>query len=159
MAARAILCRHWAEGGAGAVELAEAVAALADDGAAQFAPLYDDDLPLFDKIDTVATRIYRAEDAVAEPSVLRAARSAGRRRATAICRSAWPRRSTASRPTPPLLGAPTGHVVPVREVRLAAGAGFVVAICGEIMTMPGLPRVPAAEAIRLDDDGLIEGLF
>ena len=77
----------------------------------------------------------------------------------ATCRSAWPRRSIPSRPIPNLRGAPTGHSVPVREVRLSAGAGFVVAICGEIMTMPGLPRVPAAETIRLNDEGQIEGLF
>ncbi len=154
----AILCRHWAEGSAGAVDLAEAVAALADRQAGQFAPLYDDDLPLMAKINTVATRIYRAEEAVAAPSVLAQlarweAEGYGR---LPVCMA---KTQYSFSTDPALLGAPTGHVVPVREVRLAAGAGFVVAICGELMTMPGLPRVPAAEAIRMDADGVIEGLF
>lgn len=155
---QAILCRHWAEGGAGAVELADAVAALADRGAAQFTPLYDDDLPLFDKINTVATRIYRAEEAVAPPTVLAQLRrweEEGHGRLPVCMAKTQYSFST----DPALLGAPTGHVVPVREVRLAAGAGFVVAICGEVLTMPGLPRVPAAESIRMDADGVIEGLF
>lgn len=154
----AILCRHWAEGGAGAVELAEAVAALADKRAAQFAPLYDDDLSLFEKINTVATRIYRAEEAVAGPSVLAQLRrweEEGHGRLPVCMAKTQYSFST----DPALLGAPTGHVVPVREVRLAAGAGFVVAICGEVLTMPGLPRVPAAEGIRLTAEGVVEGLF
>lgn len=154
---RAILCRHWAEGGAGAAELAEAVSALADKGGAQFAPIYDDALPLFDKINTVATRIYRAREAVAEPSVLAQLRrweNAGfGRLPVCIAKTAY-----SFSADPHLLGAPTGHVLPVREVRLAAGAGFVVAICGEIMTMPGLPRHPAAEHIHIDSDGRVEGL-
>jgi formate--tetrahydrofolate ligase len=154
---RAVLCRHWAEGGAGAAELADAVAELADRGS-QFAPLYDDDLPLFDKINTVATRVYRAKEAVAEPSVLaqlhRWEEAGFGRLPVCIAKTAY-----SFSADPHLLGAPTGHVLPVREVRLAAGAGFVVAICGEIMTMPGLPRVPAAEHIHLDDHGRIEGLF
>ncbi len=155
---QAILCRHWAEGGAGAVDLAEAVAALADAGAGQFAPLYDDDLPLMAKINTVATRIYRAEEAVAPPSVLAqlARWEAEGHGHLPVCMA---KTQYSFSTDPALLGAPTGHVVPVREVRLAAGAGFVVAICGELMTMPGLPRVPAAEAIRMDADGVIEGLF
>jgi formate--tetrahydrofolate ligase len=154
---RAILCRHWAEGGAGAAELAEAVAELADKGA-QFAPLYDDDLPLFDKINNVATRIYRAKEAVAEPSVLaqlkRWEEAGFGRLPVCIAKTAY-----SFSADPQLLGAPTGHVLPVREVRLAAGAGFVVAVCGEIMTMPGLPRAPAAEHIHLNDQGRVEGLF
>jgi formate--tetrahydrofolate ligase len=155
--ADAILCRHWAEGGAGAVDLAAAVAALADGSGGQFAPLYDDTLPLFDKINTVATRIYRAERAVADASVLNQLErweEAGYGRLPVCMAKTQYSFST----DPALLGAPTGHVVPVREVRLAAGAGFIVAICGEIMTMPGLPRVPAAEHIRLGADGKIEGL-
>ncbi|MCH4892616.1 formate--tetrahydrofolate ligase [Sphingomonas sp. SFZ2018-12] len=155
---RAILCRHWAEGGAGAVELADAVAALADRDAGQFAPLYDDDLPLFAKINTVATRIYRAEEAVASPAVhaqLKRWESEGHGRLPVCMAKTQYSFST----DPALLGAPTGHVVTVREVRLAAGAGFVVAICGDLMTMPGLPRTPAAEAIRIDADGQIDGLF
>ena len=154
----AILCRHWAEGSAGAVALADAVAALADKDAAQFAPLYDEAMPLFDKINAVATRIYRAEAAIAPPAILaRLARweAAGFGHLPVCLAKTQYSFST----DPALLGAPTGHVVPVREVRLAAGAGFVVAICGELMTMPGLPRAPAAERIRIDAAGRIEGLF
>jgi formate--tetrahydrofolate ligase len=153
----AILCRHWAEGGAGAAELAEAVAELAERGS-QSAPLYDDALPLFDKINTVATRVYRAKEAVAEPSVLaqlkRWEEAGFGHLPVCIAKTAY-----SFSADPHLLGAPTGHVLPVREVRLAAGAGFVVAICGEIMTMPGLPRHPAAEHIHIDAQGHIEGLF
>ena len=156
--ARAVLCRHWAEGSAGALDLAAAVADLADAGTAQFAPLYDDALPLFDKIDTVARRIYRADRAVADPAVLAqlARFEAAGFGHLPVC-LAKTQYSFSTDPT--RLGAPTGHVVPVRDVRLAAGAGFVVAICGDIMTMPGLPRRPAAERIRIDADGAITGLF
>ena len=156
--AEAIVCRHWAQGGAGAEALAEAVVALAEGGTAQFAPLYPDAMSLFDKINTVATRIYRAKAAVAEPGVLARLRSweAAGFGHLPVCMAKTQYSFSAD---PALLGAPVGHIVPVREVRLAAGAGFVVAICGELMTMPGLPRVPAAEAIRLDADGRIEGLF
>jgi formate--tetrahydrofolate ligase len=155
---QAILCRHWAEGGAGAIELAEAVADLADKEASQFAPLYDDDMALFAKMNTVATRIYRAEEAVASPSVLAqlARWEAAGYGHLPVCMAKTQYSFSAD---PALLGAPTGHVVPIREVRLAAGAGFVVAICGEIMTMPGLPRVPAAEGIRINADGVVEGLY
>lgn len=152
------LCRHWAEGGAGAESLAHAVAAMATEGTARFAPLYADDLPLIDKITTVARRIYRAESVAASPAVLaQLARweEAGYGRLP-VCMAKTQYSFSAD---PALLGAPTGHVLPVREVKLSAGAGFVVAICGEIMTMPGLPRVPAAETIRLDAHGEIEGLF
>ncbi|MES2288502.1 MAG: formate--tetrahydrofolate ligase [Pseudomonadota bacterium] len=151
------LCKHWAEGGAGAVDLAEAVAALADRDGAQFAPLYDDNLSLFDKINTVATRIYRAEEAVAEPSVhaqLARWEAAGYGNLPVCMAKTQYSFST----DPASMGAPTGHVVKVREVRLSAGAGFVVAVCGEIMTMPGLPRVPAAEHIGLNAAGDILGL-
>jgi formate--tetrahydrofolate ligase len=153
----AILCKHWAEGGAGATGLAEAVTALADGGTAQFTPLYDDALPLFDKINTVATRIYRAERAVADASVMTqlARWEAAGYGHLPVCMA---KTQYSFSTDPAQLGAPTGHIVPVREVRLSAGAGFVVAICGEIMTMPGLPRVPAAEHIRLSADGTIEGL-
>ncbi len=155
---QAIFCRHWAEGGAGAVELADAVVALADKASAQFAPLYDDNLSLFAKINTVATRIYRAEEAVASPSVLAqlARWEAAGYGHLPVCMAKTQYSFSAD---PALLGAPTGHIVPVREVRLAAGAGFVVAICGEIMTMPGLPKVPAANSIDVDATGKIVGLF
>jgi len=153
----AVVCTHWADGGAGAEALAHQVVALAEHGG-QFAPLYDDALPLIDKIATVATRIYRAEEVVAGPSVLaQLARweeqGFGR---LPVCMA---KTQYSFSTNPAALGAPTGHVVPVREVRLAAGAGFVVAICGEVMTMPGLPRMPAAESIRIDADGRIAGLF
>lgn len=156
--AEAVLCTHWAEGGAGAEALAVKVAALCDQGAAQFAPLYDDALPLFDKINAVATRIYRAEEAIADPHILRQLarwEEAGFGHLPVCMAKTQYSFST----DPAKLGAPTGHVVPVREVRLSAGAGFVVAICGEIMTMPGLPRVPAAESIRFGANGEVEGLF
>ncbi|KQS05347.1 formate--tetrahydrofolate ligase [Sphingomonas sp. Leaf357] len=154
----AVLCTHWSDGGAGAETLAEKVADLCDHGAAQFAPLYGDDLSLFEKINTVATRVYRAEEAIADPGVhaqLKRWEDAGYGTLPVCMAKTQYSFST----DPAKLGAPTGHVVPVREVRLSAGAGFVVAICGEIMTMPGLPRVPAAEAIRFGGDGEIEGLF
>ena len=153
----AFVCTHWADGGAGAEPLAHAVAALADKDAGQFAPLYDDDLSLFAKINTVATRVYRAEEAVAEPSVhARLARwEAAGYGHLPVCMA---KTQYSFSIDPALLGAPTGHVVKVREVRLSSGAGFVVAICGEVMTMPGLPKNPAAEGIYLDSDGQIEGL-
>ncbi|HVF94367.1 MAG TPA: formate--tetrahydrofolate ligase, partial [Sphingomonas sp.] len=153
----AVTCTHWADGGAGATELADRVVAVAG-GVSQFAPLYDDDLSLFDKINTVATRIYRAEAAVADPGVhAQLARwEADGYRNLPVCMA---KTQYSFSTDPAKLGAPTGHIVPVREVRLAAGAGFVVAICGEVMTMPGLPRVPAAEAIRIGAGGRIEGLF
>ena len=154
---RAILCRHWAEGGRGAEALAHAVAEIAESGSGQFAPLYDDDLPLFGKINAVATRIYRAKEAVAAPIVmaqLKRWEEAGHGHLPVCMAKTQYSFST----DPALLGAPTGHVVQVREVRLAAGAGFVVAICGDLMTMPGLPRVPAAEGMRLDAEGRVQGL-
>ncbi|GAA0450501.1 MULTISPECIES: formate--tetrahydrofolate ligase [Sphingomonas] len=153
----AVVCTHFSDGGAGAGELAEAVAALADSGSARFMPLYDDRLSLFDKINTVAKRIYHAEEAVADASVLAQLRrwEADGFGDLPVC-MAKTQYSFSTDPT--RLGAPSGHVVHVREVRLAAGAGFVVAICGEIMTMPGLPRVPAAEGIRVNAAGQIDGL-
>ena len=156
-ATRAIVCEHWANGGAGATELADAVVALADRGQSQFSPLYDDDLSLFDKINTVATRIYRASETIAEPHIhaqLKRWQDAGHGHLPVCIAKTQYSFST----DPKLLGAPSGHVLDVREVRLAAGAGFVVAICGEITTMPGLARNPAAENIRLGSDGQIEGL-
>ncbi|MCR4265707.1 formate--tetrahydrofolate ligase [Nitratireductor sp. ZSWI3] len=153
----AVLCRHWAEGSAGVEELAHKVVALAESGASQFAPLYADDMPLFEKIDTIVKRIYRGSEAIADKSVrsqLRQWEEQGYGHLPVCMAKTQYSFST----DPNLRGAPTGHVVPVREVRLSAGAGFVVAICGEIMTMPGLPKVPSSERIFLNDDGLIEGL-
>jgi formate--tetrahydrofolate ligase len=154
----AILCRHWAEGSAGIEELAHKVVALAESGGAQFAPLYPDEMLLFDKINTVVKRIYRGSRAVAEKSVLdqlEAWEQAGYGRLPVCMAKTQYSFST----DPNLRGAPVDHVVPVREVRLSAGAGFVVAICGEIMTMPGLPKSPSSERIFLNDAGQIEGLF
>ncbi|NAZ36340.1 formate--tetrahydrofolate ligase [Rubellimicrobium sp. CFH 75288] len=155
--AEAILCRHWAEGSAGIEDLARKVVELAE-GPTSFAPLYPDDMPLFAKIETIAKRIYHADEVIADKSVrdqLKAWEAAGHGHLP-ICMA---KTQYSFSTDPNLRGAPTGHTVPVREVRLAAGAGFVVAICGEIMTMPGLPRTPSAEVIRLDDQGRIEGLF
>ncbi|ALG89718.1 MULTISPECIES: formate--tetrahydrofolate ligase [Actibacterium] len=154
----AILCRHWEKGGAGAEELARRVAEIADAGAADFTPLYPDDMPLFEKIETIAKRIYRADGVQAAPAIrdqLRAWEQAGHGNLPVCMAKTQYSFST----DPALRGAPTGFTVPLREVRLSAGAGFVVAICGEIMTMPGLPRMPAAETIGLNDLGQIEGLF
>lgn len=152
------LCHHWARGGAGAEELAHAVAEIARSGSAAFRPLYPDAMGLADKITTVATRIYRAGSVAMAPAV--AAQLARWEEAghghLPVCMAKTQYSFSAD---PMLLGAPEGHVLPVREVKLSAGAGFVVAICGEIMTMPGLPRVPAAESIRFNADGEIEGLF
>jgi formate--tetrahydrofolate ligase len=154
---QAVICTHWADGGAGAEELARRVVEIAD-ARSQFAPLYDDATPLFEKINTVATRIYRAEAAVASPEVhaqLERWEEAGYGHLPVCLAKTQYSFST----DPAALGAPTGHIVSVRDVRLSAGAGFVVAICGEIRTMPGLPRVPAAETIRVDEEGRIQGLF
>ncbi|AWN52110.1 formate--tetrahydrofolate ligase [Methylobacterium sp. 17Sr1-1] len=155
----AITCRHWAEGGAGAEGLAHAVANLADAGPAS-APrfVYPDAMPLEDKIRTVAQTLYGAADIQVESKAagkLAAFEQAGHG-GLPVC-MAKTQYSFSTDPT--LMGAPSGHVVAVRDVRLSAGAGFVVAICGEIMTMPGLPKVPAAEGIHLDPEGRIEGLF
>ncbi len=158
LGAEAILCRHWAEGSAGIEELAHKVVALAEGGAADFAPLYPDGMGLMAKIETIAKRIYRADEVVADAGIreqLKAWEAAGYGHFP-ICMAKTQYSFTTD---PNLRGAPTGFSVPVREVRLSAGAGFVVAICGEIMTMPGLPRVPSAEVIRLNAEGQIEGLF
>ena len=158
LGSQAIVARHWADGSAGIEELATKVAEIADKRSSQFQTLYDDDLGLFAKIETIAKRIYRADEVLADKKVrdqLRQWEADGYGHLPVCMAKTQYSFST----DPNLRGAPTGHSVPVREVRLSAGAGFVVAICGEIMTMPGLPRVPSAEAIRLNDAGLVEGLF
>ena len=154
----AILCKHWAEGSAGIEDLARRVAELAEGGSADFRTLYPDEMGLMAKIETIATRIYRAGSVTADAGVraqLKAWEEAGYGHLPVCMAKTQYSFST----DPNLRGAPEGHVIPVREVRLSAGAWFVVAICGEIMTMPGLPKVPASETIRLNDAGLIEGLF
>jgi len=152
-----VLCRHWAEGAAGAAELAAAVRGLID-GPSSFAPLYAPALPLVEKIRTIARRIYRAADVALEPAAAKklAGWQAGGYAQLPVCMAKTQYSFSAD---PKVLGAPEGFVLPVRDVRLSAGAGFVVALCGDIMTMPGLPRVPAANSIRLDAGGEVEGLF
>ena len=154
----AIISRHWELGGEGAKELAIRVAEIADADMASFAPIYPDDMPLFEKIETIAKRIYRADEVLADKKIrdqLRQWEDQGYGHLPVCMAKTQYSFST----DPNLRGAPTGHSVPVREVRLSAGAGFIVAICGEIMTMPGLPRVPSAENICLNEAGEIEGLF
>ncbi|MEH7828338.1 formate--tetrahydrofolate ligase [Gemmobacter denitrificans] len=156
--AEAILCQHWAKGSEGIEDLARKVVSLAESGAANFSPLYPDDMPLFQKVETIAKRIYHADEVLADKSIrdqLKAWEMAGYGHLP-ICMAKTQYSFTTD---PNLRGAPTGHSVPVREVRLSAGAGFIVVICGEIMTMPGLPKVPSAEVIRLNDQGHVEGLF
>src|SRR3954451_21062167 len=151
-------CRHWAEGGKGAEALAEHVAAIADKGGAQFYPIYGDDMPLWDKVRTIAREIYRADDIVADKSVrdqFKAYEAQGYGRFP-ICMA---KTQYSFSTDPNLKGAPSNHVVPIREVRLAAGAEFIVVICGDIMPMPGLPKAPSAEAIGLNERGEIDGLF
>jgi formate--tetrahydrofolate ligase len=154
----AILCQHWANGSDGTKELATRVAEIADSGVSQFAPLYRDDLPLMDKIERIAKSIYRADEVLADKKIrdqLKQWEDQGYGHLPVCMAKTQYSFST----DPNLRGAPTGHSVPIREVRLSAGAGFVVVVCGEIMTMPGLPRVPSAESIMLNDAGQIEGLF
>jgi formate--tetrahydrofolate ligase len=154
----AILCKHWAHGSEGIRDLAHKVVEVIDGGGAQFAPLYPDAMGLMKKIETIAKRIYRADEVLADSKVrdqLRQWEDDGFGHLP-VCMAKTQFSFTTD---PTRRGAPNGHSLPIREVRLSAGAGFVVAICGEIMTMPGLPRVPAAETIRLNDAGEIEGLF
>ncbi|SFS21976.1 formate--tetrahydrofolate ligase [Yoonia litorea] len=154
----AILCKHWALGSEGTKELATRVAEIADKGEANFSPIYPDDMSLFEKIETIAKRIYRADEVLADGKIrdqLKQWEEQGYGNLP-ICMAKTQYSFTTD---PTRRGAPTGHSVPVREVRLSAGAGFVVVICGEIMTMPGLPRVPSAESIMLNAEGQIEGLF
>jgi formate--tetrahydrofolate ligase len=155
---RAVDCTHWADGGAGAIDLAEHVVELCESGAAQFRTLYDDDVSLWEKTATIAREIYGAEDIIADKKV--------REQFVKFEHEGFGKYPICMAKTqysfstdPNLLGAPSGHHVRIREIRLAAGAEFVVVVCGAIMTMPGLPRVPAANAIRVNDEGRIEGLF
>ncbi len=156
--AKAILCQHWEHGSEGTKALAEHVVDMIDNFDGKFSPLYEDNLGLADKIEKIAKEVYRADEVVMDKKVLNQLKNwekAGYGDLP-ICMAKTQYSFTTD---PNMRGAPTGHSIPVREVRLSAGAGFVVAICGEIMTMPGLPKVPSAEAIKLDDAGQIEGLF
>ena len=154
----AIVSKHWEFGSEGSVDLARRVSEIADLGASDFAPIYPDNMPLAEKIQTICKRIYRADEALMDKKICDQLQQ-------------WEEQGYGNLPIcmaktqysfstdPNLRGAPTGHSVPVREVRISAGAGFIVVVCGEIMTMPGLPRVPAAETIHLNNFGEIEGLF
>ena len=152
------LCTHWAEGGRGAEALARIVTATLAEKPAEFRTLYPDDMPLFDKIETVARRIYRA-DHVEAPRAVRDQLARWEADGFGHLPVCIAKTQYSFSTDPARVGAPEGHTVRLREVRLSAGAGFIVAICGDIMTMPGLPRHPAAESIHLNDQGLIEGLF
>jgi formate--tetrahydrofolate ligase len=154
----AISCTHWADGGAGAVELAERVVKLCDSNAAQFRTLYNDDASLWEKTATIAREIYGAEDIIADKKV-RAQFAQFEREGFGRYPICMAKTQYSFSTDPNLLGAPSGHHVPIREIRLAAGAEFIVVVCGAIMTMPGLPRVPAANAIGVNSEGQIEGLF
>ena len=154
----AIVSKHWEFGSEGSVDLARRVSEIADSDASDFAPIYPDNMPLAEKIQTICKRIYRADEALMDKKICDQLQQ-------------WEEQGYGNLPIcmaktqysfstdPNLRGAPTGHSVPVREVRISAGAGFIVVVCGEIMTMPGLPRVPAAETIHLNNFGEIEGLF
>ncbi len=155
---KAFECNHWGEGSKGTTELAKHVAEVADSGQANFHTLYDDDMPLWEKARHIARSLYGADDITADKKVRDqfAKFEADGYGHFPICMA---KTQYSFSTDPSLIGAPTGHSVPIREVRLSAGAEFIVAVCGEIMTMPGLPRVPSADNICLNDDGLVEGLF
>ena len=149
---------HWASRGAGAKNLAERVVATIDTRPANFKPLYGEAVPLWDKVRCVAQEIYGADDIIADKKVLAQFKDLQNNGfgnfPVCIAKTQY-----SFSTDPNLKGAPTGHVVPVREVRVSAGAEFLVVVCGDIMTMPGLPRVPAANSINVDEVGNIIGLF
>ena len=156
--AKAFLCTHWADGGKGLEGLSRHVVDLADSGQAKFKPLYADEMPLRDKVKTIATEIYRAADIACDAAIearFKELQAAGYGHLPVCMAKTQYSYST----DPNKKGAPTGHIVPIRELRLSAGAEFIVAVTGDIMTMPGLPKIPSANVIRLNDRGQIEGLF
>ena len=158
LGSEAIVCQHWAHGSEGTIDLATRVAEIADAGGGNFKTLYEDEIDLFSKVETIAKEIYRADDVIADSKIrkqLKDWENQGYGHLPVCMAKTQYSFSTDSN----LHGAPTGHCVPVREVRLSAGAGFIVVITGEIMTMPGLPRAPAAESIYINEAGQIEGLF
>ena len=155
---KASKCTHWSNGSEGTIELAKNVTEICEDKKDTFKFLYEDDLPLFKKLEKIAQEIYSASEVVADTKVrqqLKDFEEKGYGKLPVCIAKTQYSFST----DPNLKGAPTGHVLPVREVRLSSGAEFIVVVCGEIMTMPGLPRVPAADSIKLNDKGEIEGLF
>ena len=155
---KASMCTHWSDGGDGATELAQNVIDICEDNKNTFKFLYEDDLTLFKKIEKIAQEIYHASEVVADTKVrqqLKDFETKGFGKLPVCIAKTQYSFST----DPNLKGAPTGHVLPIREVRLSSGAEFIVVVCGDIMTMPGLPSVPAANSIKLNDHGEIEGLF
>ena len=155
---KASLCTHWANGGEGTKELAAHVADLCEKKDAKFNFLYESKTPLFKKIETIAKEIYRADEVIADTKIrdqLKSFEEAGYGELPICVAKTQYSFST----DPNLKGAPIGHVLPVREIKLSSGAEFIVVVCGAIMTMPGLPRVPAADSIKLNEKGEIEGLF
>jgi formate--tetrahydrofolate ligase len=158
LGSEAFLCKHWAQGSKGIEAMARRVVEIADSGASKYAPLYPDEMPLFEKVETIAKKIYRAGEVIADKSIrdqLKTWEQMGYGKLP-ICIAKTQYSFTTD---PNMRGAPANHVVPIREVRLSAGAGFIVAICGEIMTMPGLPKAPSAEFIKFNEKGQIDGLF
>ena len=149
---------HWEHGGDGAIDLAEKVVALAESGASQFKTLYDDEMPLFEKVETIAKTLYHADEVLAD-KVVRDKLAWFQNNGFGHLPVCIAKTQYSFSTDPQLLGAPTGHSMSIREVRLSAGAEFVVVVCGAIMTMPGLPRSPAADKIHLDEEGLVQGLF
>ena len=155
---KASLCTHWANGGEGTKELASHVAELCEKNDDKFKFLYESKIPLFKKIETIAKEIYRADEVIADTKIrdqLKSFEDAGYGEFPICIAKTQYSFST----DPSLKGAPTGHSLPIREIKLSSGAEFIVVICGAVMTMPGLPRVPAADSIKLNKDGEIEGLF
>ena len=155
---KAFVCTHWSDGGKGIEALARQVVDLSDSGQSKFKPLYPDAMPLRDKVKTIAGEIYHAADISCDGAIearFKELQDAGYGNLP-VCMAKTQYSFTTD---PNRRGAPSGHIVPIRELRLAAGAEFIVVITGEIMTMPGLPRVPAANSIRLNAQGQIEGLF
>ena len=154
----AILCKHWEKGSEGTIELANKVVEIADSDKSQFSTLYPDKMNLFGKIETVCKKIYRADEVVADKAIrdqLKAWEDSGYGDLP-VCMAKTQYSFTTD---PNKRGAPVGHSIPIREVRLSAGAGFIVVVCGDIMTMPGLPKIPSAENIYLNENSQIEGLF
>ena len=152
------MCTHWSDGGNGATELAKNVVEICEESKSTFKFLYEDDLPLFKKIEKIGQEIYHASEVVADTKVrlqLKDFETKGFGKLPVCIAKTQYSFST----DPNLKGAPTGHVLPIREVRLSSGAEFIVVICGDIMTMPGLPSIPAANSIKLNVKGEIEGLF
>jgi formate--tetrahydrofolate ligase len=157
MGVKVFECTHWADGGAGAEDLAHHVAKLAEEGSSDFNPLYPNDLPLWEKIERIALKLYGASEIIADQKVRDQIKALQEEHGHFPVCMAKTQYSFSTDPN--LRGAPSDHGVPIREVRLANGAEFIVVVCGDIMTMPGLPRKPAANSIRLDEEGQVEGLF